>query len=229
MSERDAFGPSLRRIRLQRGITLDRLAVDTKVGIELWSALERNDLTRWPAGIYARSYVRAYAIHVGLDPEATVDDFCRFFPQGDRRVERVVREQAALVGHDLQWTADLVESVEEDRRQDSPASTAWGPPLAFTQTSRLVAAVTDTIVVVLAASTLAMFAGMSVAITLALCAVAYHAVSLVALGCTPAVWALDAYLAHRHPSAVRRAAQRFLRFPRGSESHSLKASSRPEA
>ena len=154
MSERDAFGPGLRRVRVQRGISLDRLAVETKVSVEMWSALERNDLSRWPTGIYARSYVRAYALHVGLDPEAIVDDFCRCFPQGDRRVERLVREQAALVGHELQWSADLVATVTEDRRQESSASTAPRPPLAFTETSRLVAAVADAIAVGLAATAL---------------------------------------------------------------------------
>src|SRR5207248_1935059 len=68
MTERDAFGPTLRRLRLQRGISLDRLATDTKVSVDLWNGLERNDLSRWPTGIYARSYVRAYATHIGVDP-----------------------------------------------------------------------------------------------------------------------------------------------------------------
>jgi transcriptional regulator with XRE-family HTH domain len=218
MSERDAFGPSLRRVRLQRGISLDRLAVDTKVSVEMWSALERNDLSRWPTGIYARSYVRAYALHVGLDPEVVVDDFCRCFPQGDRRVERLVREQAALVGHELQWSADLVASVAEDRRQEPPASPAPWPPLAFTETSRIVAAVGDAIAVGAASAVLSSLAAMHVPVSVAICALTYHGVALVALGCTPSVWAIDAYLSHRHPGSVRRAAHRFLRFPRSSES-----------
>jgi hypothetical protein len=220
MSERDAFGPSLRRVRRQRGISLDQLAVDTKLSVDMWKALERNDLSRWPAGLYARSYVRAYALHVGLDPEATVDDFCRLFPRGDRRVERLVREQAALVGHDLQWTADLVDSVEEDRRQESPVAIAGGPPRVFTQTGRIVAAVADASAVGLAASLLAMLAPRNVAVSVAVCAFAYHGISLVALGCTPGVWALDTYLAHRHPASARRMVHRFLRFPRGSDSQS---------
>ena len=49
--------------------------------------LERNDFSRWPTGIYARSYVRDYAAAIGVDPESTVDEFCRWFPQGDRRAE----------------------------------------------------------------------------------------------------------------------------------------------
>ena len=99
-----AFGPNLRRIRIQRGVSLERIAADTKVGIELWSGLERNDLSRWPTGIYARAFVRAYAQAIGVDPEGTVDDFCRAFPHGDRRAEKTIRGQAEIVGlPEIEW------------------------------------------------------------------------------------------------------------------------------
>jgi transcriptional regulator with XRE-family HTH domain len=115
MSARDAFGPNLRRIRIQRGVSLEQIAASTKVSVDLWKALERNDFKRWPAGIYARAYLRSYADAIGVDAETTIDDFCRWFPQGDRRVERTVREQAAIVGHrDLQWRDDL--AAQMDRR-----------------------------------------------------------------------------------------------------------------
>ena len=61
MSEREAFGPNLRRMRLQRGIFVQDIVAATNVNAALWEGLERNDLSRWPSGIYARSYVRAYA------------------------------------------------------------------------------------------------------------------------------------------------------------------------
>ena len=74
MTERDAFGPNLRRIRVQRGVTLDQIAAETKVAAGVWAGFERNDFSRWPTGIYARSYVRAYASLIGVDPEATKHD-----------------------------------------------------------------------------------------------------------------------------------------------------------
>src|SRR5204863_275227 len=58
MSAREAFGPNLRRFRLQRGITLEQLSAATNVSTALWTGLEQNDLTRWPTGLYAREYVR---------------------------------------------------------------------------------------------------------------------------------------------------------------------------
>jgi cytoskeletal protein RodZ len=38
-------------------------------------ALERNDLSRLPGGIFTRSFIRAYAQEVGLDPDQTIQDF----------------------------------------------------------------------------------------------------------------------------------------------------------
>jgi len=69
MSERDAFGPNLRRIRMQRGISVLDIVARTNVNAALWEGLERNDLSRWPKGIYARAYVRSYANAIGVDPE----------------------------------------------------------------------------------------------------------------------------------------------------------------
>jgi transcriptional regulator with XRE-family HTH domain len=110
------FGTKLRRVRIQRGVSLERISADTKVGIALWAGLERNDLSRWPAGIYARAYVRAYAQAIGVDPESTVDEFCRAFSHGDRRAESVIRGQAEIVGHDdLEWRDELSRD-DVDRR-----------------------------------------------------------------------------------------------------------------
>jgi transcriptional regulator with XRE-family HTH domain len=101
---RDAFGPNLRRIRMQRKLSIERIADATKVPASLFEGLERNDFSNWPAGVYARAYVRQYAEAIGVDGDSTVDEFCRWFPNGDRRIERIIREQAEIVGHDeLVW------------------------------------------------------------------------------------------------------------------------------
>jgi transcriptional regulator with XRE-family HTH domain len=128
MSERDAFGPNLRRIRIQRGVSLDQIVSATNVSAALWEGLERNDLANWPAGIFARAFVRSYASAIGVDPESTVDEFCRCFPNGDRRAERVIRGQAEIVGlQDLQWRDHVPPRAGEiDRRGAADAET---PPL----------------------------------------------------------------------------------------------------
>src|SRR5205823_4609896 len=56
------------------------IAASTKISVSLFEALERDDVSRWPAGIFRRSFVRAYAKAIGLDPEATLRDFLDQFP-----------------------------------------------------------------------------------------------------------------------------------------------------
>src|SRR5262249_25506961 len=122
MSAQVAFGPNLRRIRIRRGISLDTIARETKVPVELWDGLEHNDLSRWPTGLFARSYIRDYARLLDLDPETTVDEFCRWFPHGDRRALRTVREPAKIVGHAFDGDRDVPPvGVEIDRRDPSAA------------------------------------------------------------------------------------------------------------
>jgi transcriptional regulator with XRE-family HTH domain len=215
MGEREAFGPNLRRIRVQRGISLDQIAAATKVSPDLWSGLERNDFSRWPTGIYARAYVRAYALQLGVDAETAVDDFCRFFPQGDRRVARVVREQAALVGHQSTWKDELTGTVKRNRRAIVEAEEE-PPVIGFTRAGRIIASIVDTAVVLGVAAGIASLLPVGWAGSLAFVALGYHAVSLVTLGCTPSVWLLDTYLANRHPATHRATQPRFLRLLRGS-------------
>jgi transcriptional regulator with XRE-family HTH domain len=125
MSQRDAFGPNLRRIRLQRGVSLQQLAADTKVNETLWAGLERNDFSRWPNGIFARAYIREYAKAIGVDPETTVDEFCRWFPNGDRRALPQIKGQAEIVGHnDLRWHDPVPPVADGDRRGGADAQPA---------------------------------------------------------------------------------------------------------
>jgi cytoskeleton protein RodZ len=74
------FGSRLREARERRGVTLRRIANSTKISISALEALERNDVSRLPGGIFSRAFVRAYAVEVGLDPEATIRDFMAVFP-----------------------------------------------------------------------------------------------------------------------------------------------------
>jgi cytoskeleton protein RodZ len=82
MAERSSgdFGRSLREARERRGISLRQIASTTKIGLTALEALERNDISRLPGGIFTRGIVRSYALEVGLDPDAAIQDFFAQFP-----------------------------------------------------------------------------------------------------------------------------------------------------
>lgn len=69
------FGGKLRLARERRGISIQQVSAATKISIEALEALERNDLSRLPGGIFSRSFVRSYAVEVGLKPDDTVHEF----------------------------------------------------------------------------------------------------------------------------------------------------------
>ena len=77
---RQAFGLTLRTRREQIGITLPDIAESTKISVALLSSLERGDVSRWPKGIYRRSFFREYVVAIGLSPEPVLNDFVRLFP-----------------------------------------------------------------------------------------------------------------------------------------------------
>src|SRR5688572_9006490 len=97
MSPQETFVTRLRRYRQRNAISLDDISSATRVKRELLEALENNDLADWPKGLYARAWIRAYASAVGLDPIDTVNEFCRLFPQGDRRAQPTMEQMATIV------------------------------------------------------------------------------------------------------------------------------------
>ena len=86
------FGAELRQAREKRGISLREIATVTKISPVILEALETNNVSRLPGGIFTRAFVRLYAAEVGLNPELTVQKFLEEFPEDD------IYEQAPNTG-----------------------------------------------------------------------------------------------------------------------------------
>lgn len=76
----ETFGGRLRRERERRHIPLSSISANSKISVSYFEALERNDLSRWPSGIFRRAFIRAYAAGIGLDPDAIAREFAQRFP-----------------------------------------------------------------------------------------------------------------------------------------------------
>src|SRR5215831_564291 len=70
-----SFGERMRREREQRGITLDDVALTTKIRAGLLKALEDEKFEQLPGGIFNKGFVRAYARHLGIDEDQAVADY----------------------------------------------------------------------------------------------------------------------------------------------------------
>jgi cytoskeleton protein RodZ len=99
------FGATLRAARERRGVSLREIANATKISMSVLEALERNDVSRLPGGIFGRAFVRSYAAAVGLDPEATIQDFMAQFPH-----------DSVTAGHPTTAQVEDNEALESNRR-----------------------------------------------------------------------------------------------------------------
>jgi len=76
----DSFGARLRQQREARHVDLLAIATQTRIKLALLEALERDDLSHWPSGIFRRAYVRTYAEFIGLDPDVALREFLEIHP-----------------------------------------------------------------------------------------------------------------------------------------------------
>ena len=200
MSERDTFGPRLRSERERRGISIETIVTVTKVGADLWLGLERNDFSKWPSGIFARAFVRDYAKAVGLDADEIVDEFCRLFPQGDRRAARIIKAQAEMIGH----TPGAIEDPSlvprgGDRRAASRQGKSQASARRIRMAPRTVAAAIDIACTASLAALGPTFAGAGFWASAGIAAIAYYSLSTILSGASLGTHAVD-FLRQRMPA-----------------------------
>jgi hypothetical protein len=169
----ESFGRGLRRERERRQIALASIAENTKINVSLFHDLERDDVTRWPSGIFRKAFIRAYAEAVGLDAEAITHEFLERFPDPNEPGRRSAETTAAPKPALLVTVADTSSSFATGRILASLRS-RWG------------AIGCDAAIVVTLGLTLYMVLG-SLWMPLCLALVGYYAGAILLLGNTPGV------------------------------------------
>jgi cytoskeletal protein RodZ len=66
------LGEELRHKREQRRITLAEIAEATRIGTRFLKAIETDNFSILPGGIFTRSFIRAYAKYVGMNEEEAI-------------------------------------------------------------------------------------------------------------------------------------------------------------
>ena len=89
------FGARLRQQREERHVTLTTISMKTKIKASLLEALENDDVSMWPKGLFGRAYLRDYATVIGLDPETVVSEFLALHPEFSYVTPQVEEAEAA--------------------------------------------------------------------------------------------------------------------------------------
>jgi transcriptional regulator with XRE-family HTH domain len=168
----ESFGRRLRLERERRQIALTSIAENSKISVSLLRDLERDDVSKWPPGIFRRSFMRAYAQAVGLDVEATTHEFLERFPDPDP--DGLNAPQSTLPASPLRLTL-----------ADTGASFAPGRILASARVRCLAVACDGTAIV-----TLGLALGLvlnTLWLPLCLAMIGYYAGGILLLGNTPGV------------------------------------------
>jgi transcriptional regulator with XRE-family HTH domain len=171
----------LKDVRERRGITLAEIAERSKVSEGLYVALERADVSRWPTGIYRRSFFRAYALAIGLPVESALSDFVRLFPEeGDHRASAVLTTPAGPLRMTL-------------------ANRAW----LRTSRVQVLAAFVDLAMVAAMTAAVAWWMPIGIGTVTAVVAVIYYSLATACLACSPGAWWLRTRGNRKRAKALR--------------------------
>ncbi len=92
-----SIGEKLRRQRLQNKVSIEKIALDTKIGVRLLEAIEAEQFEKLPGGVFRKSFVLQYAQALGIQPDEIANDL-----QNLRHFDEVPAIPTAdmLKGHD---------------------------------------------------------------------------------------------------------------------------------
>src|SRR5437660_12783650 len=66
------LGASFKQARESKGISLDKIAAETRISTRFLQAIENEEFNLLPGGIFNRGFVRTYAEKLGLDSDQAV-------------------------------------------------------------------------------------------------------------------------------------------------------------
>jgi len=103
------FGDNLKREREMRSVTLDEISAATRIATRFLQAIENEDWTQLPGGVFNRGFVRAVARYLGLDEENIVAEYT--LAVGDRPSVPVWTGSPPAVTPEQPWLAWFIAAV----------------------------------------------------------------------------------------------------------------------
>ena len=72
---KESVGEFFRQVRETKGLTLDEVAIKTRIHLDYLKALEESNFAKLPDQVFAKGFVRSYARSLGLDEEDAMRRF----------------------------------------------------------------------------------------------------------------------------------------------------------
>lgn len=89
------FGNRLRAAREARGLSLEKIARETRISVRFLEAIEAEEFDVLPGGVYTRGFIRSYAAIIGLDPDQIAAEYQQLDTRNEPEpvVRNVVRQR----------------------------------------------------------------------------------------------------------------------------------------
>jgi len=108
-----SFGLYLARCRQERGLSIEQVAAELKLGVRLLSAMENENIAELPDPVYTRGFLRSYAGLVGADAAWVVSDYQQTLSmlRATHRTEKQIRREQSLFWRRLSGVGGVVLTV----------------------------------------------------------------------------------------------------------------------
>ncbi|MCF8079274.1 MAG: DUF4115 domain-containing protein [Desulfobacterales bacterium] len=70
-----SFGRYLRSVRREKGLDLERISRETRIGIDTLNLIEQEDLSGLPSEVFVKGFLRAYAKAIGANGDRAVEGY----------------------------------------------------------------------------------------------------------------------------------------------------------
>jgi cytoskeletal protein RodZ len=102
---RPCLCPSPASVRQRKGMALEEIAESTRIATHFLQAIEAEEFTKLPGGVYSTSYIRQYARAIGYSETALLD---QYYAQRAAETEPIIEAQPG--GHATTRLGEAVES-----------------------------------------------------------------------------------------------------------------------
>ncbi len=68
-------GRYLKTARIEKGIDLEAISKETKIGPDKLGCIENDDYTHFPSEVYIKGFIRAYAQAIGADADEAIERY----------------------------------------------------------------------------------------------------------------------------------------------------------